>query len=219
MMRVLLNTQRRELHDVLIRHGVDPAVTKWTKDKKGWTNSSVDTLEAGLCHFLFNADSDGTFSVHMKPSVDGRGVLGDVHLSWLEVRNLFEAWTIHVKGELAQDDPWQQYSAYLPPERLVDGTDNAPFTHKEAEHVAQSVRILQDYIRKKIPDYDKVSKQFDPQFERIAARAKDGAGRIDWSNQFVGMLIGLCMALALAPDAASEIWTYWVQVINGLLLP
>lgn len=219
MMRVLLNIQRKELHDILINRGVDPAVTRWTNEKKGWTNSSVETLEAGLCHFLFNTDSDGTFNIHMKPSVDGVGVLGDISLSWKEVRSLFEAWVTHVKGELAQDDPWQQYSVYLPPERLVRGTDNAPFTHKEAEHVAKSVRILQNHIRKQLPDYNKVAEQFDSQFERIASRAKEGAGRIDWSNQFVGMLIGLCMALALAPDAASEIWDFWVQVVNGLLLP
>lgn len=217
-MRVLLNTQRKELHDILIEHGVNPAATKWTNEKKGWTSSNVDTLEAGICHFLFSTENNGTFNIHMKPSADGVGVFGDVYLPWSEVKRLFKTWANYVSKELVQDDPWQQYSAYLPPERLVRGTDNTPFTHTEAEHVAQSILILQDHIKKQLPDYRKVAEQFDPQFERIASRAKEGAGRIDWSNQFVGMLISLCMALALEPDAASEVWNFWVQVVNGLLL-
>lgn len=56
--RVLLNTQRKELHDVLLRSGIDPSVTKWTNDKKGWTHDEVDTLDVGFCHFLFNAYYD-----------------------------------------------------------------------------------------------------------------------------------------------------------------
>lgn len=217
MNRVLLNLQRKELHDVLMSRGVSPALVKWTNDAKGWTNSAVETLEVGLCHFVFSDDRDGGYNIHMKPASNGTGVMGEVGLPWAQVTNLFSNWAIHVKNELAQDDPWRQYSAYLPPEQISKGGNNSPFTHKEAEHVAQSIHILQEHVKKQLPNYAKVADEFDPQFERIASRAKEGAGRIDWSNQFVGMLISLCMTLALAPDAASEIWHFWIQIVNGLL--
>jgi hypothetical protein len=217
--RALLNTQRKELHDILVARGVDPAVTKWTNDGKGWTRGNVDTLEAGLCHFLFNPDSDGTLSLHFKPRLDGGASLGLVNQTWKDTLSLFAVWTDRVKSELSQEDPWQQYSAYLPPERLGESIDNSPFTHQEAEHVAKSVAIFLDHVKKQLPHYSEVARQFDPQFERLATQAKKGAGRIDWSNQFVGMLISLCMALSLAPDAASSLWHFWSQVIDGLLLP
>lgn len=219
MKRALLNSQRKELHDILTKHEVNPAVTKWTNEGKGWTKNNVETLEAGLCHFLFNPDSDGTLSIHFKPSLDGGASLGKVRQSWKDVLYIFDAWTIRVKNELAQEDPWQQYSAYLPPERIGGSTDNSPFTHQEAEHAAKSVSIFLEHVKREIPGYNNVAKQFDPQFERIAEQAKKGAGRIDWSNQFVGMLISLCMALSLAPDTASALWQSWVQIIDGLLLP
>lgn len=217
--RALLNTQRKELHDILIKRGIDPAVTKWTDDTKGWTRGEVDTLEAGLCHFLFNPSSDGTYSVHFRPGPDGGAPLGEVNQFWSEVLGLFMHWTLHVKNELEQEDPWQQYLAYLPPERLGSSTDNSPFTHQEAEHISKSLALFHDHVRRELPRYSEVAKQFEPQFERLAMQAKAGAGRIDWSNQFVGMLISLCMALSLAPDAASSLWQFWVQVIDGLLLP
>lgn len=217
--RVLLNTQRKELHDILVKRGIDPAVTKWTADGKGWTQSNVDTLEAGLCHFLFNPSYDGTYSIHFKPGLDGGAPLGEVNQSWDEVLGLFAHWSLRVKDELQQEDPWQQYFAYLPPERRSESTDNSPFTHQEAERIASSLAQFREHVRHTLPHYPEVAKQFEPQFERLAAQAKAGAGRIDWSNQFVGMLISLCMALSLAPEAASSLWQFWVHVIGGLFLP
>jgi hypothetical protein len=218
MKRVLLNSQRKQLHDLLIKRGVDPAVTKWTNDGKGWASNNLETLQAGLCHFLFNPDSEGHLSIYFKPSLDGGASLGLVGQSWDNVLHLLEKWAFLVKNELAQEDPWQRYLAYLPPERLGGSTDNSPFSHQEAEHVAISVSILLEHVKRELPNYNEVARQFDPQFERIAEQAKKGAGRIDWSNQFVGMLISLCMSLSLAPDSASALWQYWVQIIDGLLL-
>ena len=216
--RVLLNTQRKELHDILLKHGIDPAVTKWTNNGHGWTSANVDTLEAGLCHFLFNPGSNGMLTIHFKPSVDGGASTGLVSVGWRDVLRYFEIWTKNLRNELSQEDPWLQYAAYLPPERIGSSTDNSPFTHKEAEHVAAAVSTLLNHIKLELPHYVEVSKQFDSQFERLAEQAKSGAGRIDWSNQFVGMLISLCMALSLSPEAASSLWQFWVQAIDKLLL-
>ncbi|MCD0256996.1 hypothetical protein JWH11_02140 [Xanthomonas melonis] len=69
--RALLNKQRKELHDILLKRGIDPAVTRCTSDAKKWNSDEVDTLEAGLCHFLFNPGYDGTYSIHLKPGPDG----------------------------------------------------------------------------------------------------------------------------------------------------
>lgn len=217
--RALLNKQRKELHDILLKSGIDPAVTKWTSDGKKWTNEDADTLEAGLCHFLFSPSYDGTYSIYFKPGLDGGAPFGEVNQSWQEVISLFTHWASFVKEELDQEDPWQQYSAYLPPERRRDSVDNSPFTHREAEHITKSLATFQEHVKSFLPHYQDVAIQFDPQFERLSAQAKTGAGRIDWSNQFVGMLISLCITLSLAPDSASDLWKFWVQVIDGLLLP
>lgn len=217
--RVLLNTQRKELHDILVSAGVDPTVTKWTSEGKGWTSDEVDTLEAGFCHFLFNAGHDGTYTVNFRPGVDGGAPVGEVNLQWKQVLNLFRHWSRSVKAELQQEDPWQKYTTYLPPERREGTTDNSPFTYEEAERITNSLSLFSEHIRRQLPHYSAVEVQFEPQLERLAAQAKAGAGRVDWSNQFVGMLISLCIALSLAPDTASSLWHFWEQLINGLLLP
>lgn len=217
--RVILNTQRKDLHDILVSAGVDPTVTKWTSDKKGWTSSDVDTLEAGLCHFLFNPGHDGTYTVHFRPGVDGGAPWGELNLQWTEFLNFFAHWATYVKTELQQEDPWQQYSTYLPPERRDGTTDNSPFTHQEAERIANSLSLFREHIRRQLPHYSEVKAQFEPQLERLAAQAKAGSGRVDWSNQFVGMLISLCISLSLAPETASSLWQFWKQAINDLFLP
>lgn len=216
--RLLLNTQRKELHDILVARGVDPGTTRWTNDAKDWTRNAVETLEAGVCHFVFAPDDDGTSSVHFRPSADGGASQGLVNLSWRNVLNLFSAWADRVRDELTQTDPWQQYAAYIPPERLGNSTDNSPFSHQEAEHLARSVHKLREHIKNELPQYHQVAEQFDPQFESLASRAKQGAGRIDWSNQFVGMLISLCMAVSLDKEAASALWKFWVVLADRLLL-
>jgi hypothetical protein len=217
--RVLLNTQRKALHDILVNRGLNPAVSRWTNDQKGWTNDEVDTLEIGLCHFLFNASYDGTYSIHFRPGLDGGAPLGAVNQSWNSVLGAFSQWALHAKNETEQEDPWQLYSAYLPPERRGDSIDNSPYTHQEAEQLVRALSRFKEHVRKSLPHYNDVANQFEPQFDRLAKQAKAGAGRIDWSNQFVGTLINLCMALSLAPDAAASLWHFWVGVVDTMLLP
>lgn len=213
--RALINSQRKELHDILVKQGIDPAVTKWTSDGKNWARGNLDTLEAGLCHFVFHPSNDGTYSVHLKPGLAGAASWGDVNKHWPEVLSLFTAWSMMVKIELQQEDPWQQYFSYIPPERRGDSTDNSPFTHQEAERLSSALASFGEHVRKTLPHYAEVATQFEPQLERLAAQARSGAGRIDWSNQFVGMVISLCITLSLAPDAASSLWKFWVQVVDS----
>lgn len=217
--RVLLNAHRQELHQLLVKAGVDPAIANWTRDPKGWTSSDVETLEVGLCFFVFKEDTDGTYSVFVKPGVDGGASKGLVNQNWEMVHKLFAHWSNLVEHEISQTDPWQQYSVYLPPERSGLATDNSPYTHGEAERVAASLQQFREQIRQQLPQYNGVAKQFDPQFERLAAQAKKGLGRIDWSNQFVGMLISLCIGLSLAPEQAAALWKSWGRIIGQLLLP
>ena len=94
--RALLNKQRKELHDILVKRGIDPAVTRWTSDGKKWTSDEADTLEAGLCHFLFNPGYDGTYSIHFKPGPDGGAPVGEVNQSWQEAIGLFNYWASFV---------------------------------------------------------------------------------------------------------------------------
>jgi len=216
--RILLNIQRKQLHDILFQHDVDPALCKWTNDGKDWTNRA-ETLEVGLCHFVFSPDSDGTLSAHYKPTIDGGVARGVVNKSWDGVLSLFDAWARMVKRELEQEDPWQQYSIYVPPEQLGGRHDNSPFTHQEAEHAYGAVLAFRLRVKKLLPQYADVADQFDPQFDRLSEQAKKGAGRVDWSNQLVGMLISLCIALSLEPEKASVLWRTWLELIHQFFLP
>ncbi|MGE4459977.1 MAG: hypothetical protein AB7D31_12030 [Stenotrophomonas sp.] len=220
MERFLTNVQRKQLHELLLVAGIDPNVTRWSNAGMSWTrNGECETLHAGLCHFLLLPDSDGRFSMHFMPSWNGGTKEGFVNQTWKEVLEAFDFWTHKVKEELEQPDPWGTYALAALGSTPGHETDNAPFTHAEAEHVTSAVQQLIEYIQTEVPEYDSVKEEFNPQFERIAEQARSGTGRIDWKNQFVGLLINLFVALSLAPDRASLIWSYWARLINNLLLP
>jgi hypothetical protein len=219
MERFLTNVQRRQLHELLVAAGVDPNVTRWSNAGMGWTrDNECETLHAGLCHFLLSPDNDGQFSMHLMPSWNGGGKEGFVGKTWKEVLEAFDFWAHKAKEELDQPDPWGTYAIAALGTTPGHETDNAPFTHKEAEHVTDAVQQLLAHIRAEVPEYARVDKEFTPQFERIAEQAKQGAGRIDWKNQFVGLLINLFVALSLAPDQAAAIWSYWARTVNGWVL-
>jgi hypothetical protein len=122
-----------------------------------------------------------------------------------------------VKKEVETEDPWSKYSAFIPPEALSSGSDNSPFTYKEAEEAAQAITSLLSYVEEKVPNYHKVQSAYEVHFMRLAESAKKGIGRVDWSNQFVGLVISLCLALALAPEQAAGIWNRWIELITRLL--
>lgn len=205
---------------MLLAAGVDPNVTRWSNDGMSWTkDGQCETLHAGLCHFLIHPDHDGLFSTHIMPSRSGGAKEGSVNQTWEEVLEDFEFWARKVKEEIEQPDPWGAYALAAFGSTPGHETDNAPFTHTEAEQVTSSVQQLLDYIQKEVPEYASVKKEFNIQFERIAEQAKNGTGRIDWKNQFVGLLINLFMALSLAPDRATLIWSYWARLVNNWLLP
>ena len=192
MERFLTNVQRKQLHDLLVGAGVDPNVTRWSNSGMGWSrDGECETLHAGLCHFLFSPDSDGEFSMHFMPSWNGGSREGFVRQTWKDVLEAFDFWTHKVKEELEQPDPWGTYALASFGTTPGHETDNAPFTHSEAEHVTTAVQKLLEYIREEVPEYEAIKEQFDPQFERMSEQAKSGSGRIDWKNQFVGLLINL----------------------------
>ena len=218
MDRYLTNVQRKQLHELLVKADVDSNVTHWSNSGMGWTGNNCETLHAGLCHFLIKPGSDGLFSIHFKPSWNGGGPFGDVNKSWKEVLEIFDFWTHKVKEELDQPDPWGTYALAAFGVTRDHSTDNAPFTHSEAEHVAESVTKLLAYFKEVVPEFNEFESEFTPQFERIAEQAKSGTGRIDWKNQLVGMLINIFVSLSLSPERAAAIWNYWQNLVDSLLL-
>lgn len=217
--RVLTNLQRRDLHAVLVARGVDPARTRWSNAKKGWTTNEAETLEAGLCHFLFASSGGGTMSLHMKPAANGGLSEGFANKTWEATLGLFAKWASIVAHEFAAEDPWAQYATFLPPQEIVSAaSDNSPFTYAQAEQAEKAVQLFLEHVKRALPDYSTVQEKFDPQFSRLAQQAKQGAGRIDWSNQFVGMMISLCLTLSLSPETASALWHAWMSIIDTPLL-
>ena len=210
MQRRLLNIQRKQLHDILINAEVDPAVARWTDDRKSWTSDACETIEIGLCYFLFKPGTDNDLSIKMRPSYDGGVEMGRVGVSWGEVLSLFSRWARLVKSEIETEDPWSKYAALLPPEPLTKGASNAPFTHIEAEDASRAISALLSYLTESIANFENVSVAYTEHFDRLKGSAKAGAGRIDWSNQFVGLVISLCLTLALSPQQAAGLWSKWI---------
>ena len=179
MDRFLTNVRRKQLHNRLIDAGIDPNVTKWFNAKMGWTHKDSGTLHAGICHFLISPDGEGEFTVHFMPSWDGGGKRGLIDQPWKDVLELFDFWTHRVKEEWEQPDPWETYSLAAfgsTPERE---SDNALFTHAEAEHIEKSIQLLMQHVKSEVPGFSSVEDQFKPQFDRLSKQAK----KRNWANR------------------------------------
>jgi len=199
MKRKLLNIQRKELHDILVAAGIDLAQTKWTNDNKNWTSGFTDTLEIGQCYFVINPDLH-EISIKCSPAPDGGIEFGDVNLSWNDVLLCFESWAKYVKLELGQADPWAKYIKFSPPRDLSGFADNSSFSYAEAEQAEVAIKKLITFLHEKVDGYSGKAERYDAALSRLIGHAKSGLGRVDWSNQFVGLIINICMSLSLSPE-------------------
>lgn len=218
MERFLTNVQRKQLHERLLLAGVDPNVMRWSNSGMGWSDDQCETLHAGVCFFVIAPDSDGEYTIALRPSWDGGSTKGLINQNWKDVVSIFEFWTGKVREELNQPDPWGTYALAGLGTTPNHEKDNAPFTHSEAERVSESVLKFVEYLKKEVPEYEAVEEYFAPQFERLVEQAKRGTGRIDWKNQLVGLVMNVMVAASLAPDQASRIWSFWGQLAGRFLL-
>jgi len=221
MNRRLLNNQRKQLHAILVDEGVDPAQTQWTNDQKDWTSDPTDTLEIGLCYFVVKPDVIDGISIKCSPAPDGDVEFGTTGLIWDNVIELFRSWAKQVKLEIDQPDPWAKYIKFSPPQDLSDFSDNSPFSYVEAQKAEAAIQNLIKFLHENINNYGEASDKFDAALNRMIDHAKSGLGRIDWTNQFVGLIIAVCLTLSLSTEVANRIWKFWLEIISNVyqLLP
>jgi hypothetical protein len=215
MKRKLLNIQRRQLHDILVAAGIDLAQTKWTNDQKNWTNNPADTLEIGLCYFVI-VPNYSQIDIKCSPAPDGGVEFGDVDLSWDGVLQYFESWATYVKLELGQADPWAKYIKFSPPRDLSEFPDNSSFSYTEAQEAEEAIKKLITFLHEKVDGYSKQAERYDAALKRLIGHAKSGLGRVDWSNQFIGLIINICVSLSLSPEKANEIWRFWLNTLSKI---
>jgi len=215
MKRKLLNAQRKQLHNILVDEGVDPTQTRWTNDQKGWTSDHTDTLEIGICYFVINPEI-GRVNIKCSPAPDGGVEFGETRLDWNSVIEIFRSWAKQVKLEIDQPDPWAKYIKFSPPQDLSDLSDNSPFSYTEVQQAEAAVQKLIKFLHENISNYNKASDKFDTALNRLIEHAKSGLGRIDWTNQFVGLIIAICLTLSLSTEVASRIWNFWLKTISNI---
>jgi len=215
MKRKLFNIQRKQLHEILVAAGIDVAQTKWTNDQKGWTSNPADTLEVGHCYFLIAPELE-RISIMCSPAPDGSIEFGDVGLSWNGVLDYFMSWAGYVKLELGQDDPWAKYIKFSPPRDLSEFPDNSSFSYAEAREAEAAIKKLITFLHEKIDGYSKHAESYDAALNRLIGHAKSGLGRVDWSNQFIGLIINICMSLSLSPEKANQIWQFWINTLSKI---
>ena len=215
MNRKLLNMQRKELHDILLAVGVEVGQSKWTNDRKNWSSIPCDTLEIGRCYFLI-APYENTINIKCSPAPDGGVEFSEVNLDWDEVIAGFTSWARQAKRELDQEDPWAKYIKFSPPRDLSEFPDNSSFSYAEAQQAEAAIKKLITFLHEKVDGYSKQAEGHDAALNRLIGYAKSGLGRIDWSNQFVGLIIQICISLGLSPDKASQIWQFWLTTASKI---
>jgi hypothetical protein len=120
-------------------------------------------------------------------------------------------------------DPWrkiEEQRALVPDLRSFNETANRPFSVPEVKQIESAIDLLSARINDVFPDVPQKVPNLSVHLESLKSSASKGSGRIDWTNQLVGLMINVLVLLAANQEQARLIWGYIRMIFGGdLFLP
>ena len=151
--------------------------------------------------------------------------LSDECRDWPDVLSSISSWLSVLKLELETQDPWEALESqrHLAPTVVeYNKTANRPFTASEAQKIEATLANLVHKLEEVFPDVSNRVANLSIQVDSLVHEAREGRGRIDWTNQFVGFLLQVLLMVAATPTQAVAIWTFIRGSLGsafGLFLP
>ena len=215
----LLKTQKNTLFKLIEQHQLLPSEFSWKMDGMGYSSDPCPVLIHRLSnhYFLFVTPRRGDDHWQFKCS-PGMNQPSDADLyreGWPRIIHRFTRWCQDLKKELEADDLWATVRQSDLPNMEMANMGNASFTYNEVEMISQKVSHLITYIKEEASRNSNLQKKQDviiSSLVRLEQHAKAGVGRIDWTNQLVGIVFNVIIAASLSPERAGEFLLY----IKGL---
>jgi hypothetical protein len=209
----LLKSQKNQVLAVINRAELSPKDFEWTDVPTAVTataSRSRSYMVQALVHaptdawFIFDIDVErGHHYAIFRPGRQGPGEqinAGD----WTSEIGYVQRWVEYVKREYEAPDLWGELTRQR--ELLADAPaeiENTPFAPEEQREIARQLREISEYVRRT----HELSEAQQEVFEARLGYLEDAAsrlGRIDWRNNFIGVMMTLFFESILPPETVRQ---------------
>lgn len=203
----LLRTQKNEVFEMMRAAGFDPRLFEWKGDTLYFAPANDEYW------FAFAQDDKGRHYVEYRP---GRGSERTQRngLPWGVAVDAFAHWLEAVRREHEAPDLWADLAGEG---AHAVGVENTPFTPAEQVQISRVLRELSENVR---ANFELTAGQLAAIDERLTyledAAGREGIGRIDWRNIFVGAFVTLGLEAVLRSDVVRAAVMFGLHALVGL---
>jgi hypothetical protein len=181
----------------------------------GFTDSEVPTLAYLDTRFVFALAEDAweAFRVYYIPAGDRHSASHQCR-KWSDVLDAVQRWAIALRQEISAGDPWAALVVAAPKQIARAEEPDTTFSPVERERIGVALDRMRDELFRLGVANEGQQKVLTAAFDE--QRQKTGHfPRVDWSNQFVGWVLGLFTTLALSPEARQVVGAAATAVLNA----
>lgn len=214
----LLKTQKNAIYEILKAYELNPVEFEWAHDGDAVPHNDSPSLEHKNSNYYFMfyiPTGNYHWQYECSPGQSKPIDKEIVTLGWEQVLDQFRLWCSNLRDELEAPDLWGSVRTFDLESIRVSPDSNDPFTYAEAEMVQDKIRQLVEFVKEEsINNRTLEENQVSilASLERLEAQAKSGTGRIDWSNQLVGIIMNIIIAASFAPERTAQ----FLEFIHGL---
>ncbi len=220
----LLNTQKRDVFEMLANSGLEPHQFEWTSGLTG--GGSIGAPPTQISILQSKSQPEFNFAFYFargsyRPSCspwEGKRVASLGEVSWPSCLGYVQMWAKLVQDELNTPDPWQALAGLATTSDIAVASEvaNTEFSHRETDRLANGLeqirRLLIDAAGRSEQSVAVINSQLNSLLD-----ASKRMGRKDWVNQAIGALMTLSITLALPPETTKQALEILRQTLTGLV--
>jgi hypothetical protein len=220
----LLNTQKRDVFEMLVDSGLQPHQFESNSGLRGGNVGGPPPTQISILQpksrpeFYFTFDfARGCYHPRCSPW-EGARVASLGEASWPSCLGYVQVWARLVQAELNTPDPWQVLPGLATTSDIAVASDvaNTEFSHRETDRLANGLeqirRLLIDAAGRSEQSVAVINSQLNSLLD-----ASKRMGRKDWVNQAIGALMTLSITLALPPETTKQALEILRQTLTGLV--
>jgi hypothetical protein len=214
-----MKSQTNQVFELIQELGLNPSDFVWEKHESSWdTFLKIPILihKPSGYYMTFDLKGDLRFSV-FSPGRDEWTQSIETR-SWFGQTKAIRKWLQYLKRETESPDLWNAISQE---KNLIEAsassdTSNALFSNNEREYISAALAEIKEYILSTQSFTPEQTKYIEDRLHYLK-EASERMGRKDWITLTVGVLTNIIVGVALAPDAARELFHVAGQVLQQIL--
>lgn len=220
---LLLKTQRNEVFEAISDRGFQPSQFEWQESRsprRAKTKVALIVHRSTGHYFMFDNPGELRVSVGSPggstPKSSVRAETWDQQLS--HVRD----WLQCLEREIEAPDLWAEIAQERTLAEAASSAPatNRPFTPDEQSYISEQLHEIETYLIT-TQNLTEEHTEFVRTRLNYLGEAAERQGRQDWLHTAIGVVVTIVMGIALAPDAARELFRFvagaFRQLLDGIL--